>query len=139
MAASWDFRLVALSYVVAVFASYTVLDLAGRVFSTLGRARTAWLAVGAFAIGTGIWSMHLTGMLAFIMPMTVRYDTLTTLLSMVVAILASRLALFVVSRESMGVRRLLIAGPVMGIGIASMHYTGMEGRARREVELAERI
>jgi methyl-accepting chemotaxis protein PixJ len=125
MSTSWDLRLVVLSYIVAAFASYTALDLAGRVFSSLGQARKVWLAGGAFAMGTGIWSMHFTGMLAFIMPMPVRYDTLTTLLSMVIAILASSLALFVVSREYMGIRQLLIAGPIMGIGIASMHYTGM--------------
>ena len=76
-------------------------------------------------MGTGIWSMHFTGMLAFVMPMPVRYDTSITLLSMVIAMLASGLALFVVSRERMGIRRLLIAGPAMGIGIAAMHYTGM--------------
>ena len=46
VAASWDPGLIVLSYVVAVFASYTALDLAGR-------ARTLWLAGGAFAMGTG--------------------------------------------------------------------------------------
>lgn len=105
--------------------SYTALDFVGRVFSTVGRARRVWLAGGSLAMGTGIWSMHFTGMLAFLMPVTVRYDAVVTLLSMAIAILASGLALFVVSRESMGVRRLLLAGLVMGIGIASMHYTGM--------------
>ena len=55
MTASWDLRLVALSYVVAVFASYTALDLAGRVVATRGRARRIWwLAGGSFAMGTGI-------------------------------------------------------------------------------------
>ncbi|MGI8650341.1 MAG: MHYT domain-containing protein, partial [Rubrobacter sp.] len=125
MATGWDPRLVVLSYVVAAFASYTALDLAGRVFSAAGQARTVWLAGGAFALGTGIWSMHFTGMLAFIMPMAVRYDIRITLLSMAIAILASGLALFVVSRETLGIRRLLLAGLVVGIGIASMHYTGM--------------
>jgi NO-binding membrane sensor protein with MHYT domain len=65
--------LVALSFVVAVFASYTALDLAGRVVASWGRARMAWLAGGAFAMGTGIWSMHSTGMLAFKIGMPVNY------------------------------------------------------------------
>lgn len=123
--ASWDLRLVALSYIVAVFASYTALDLAGRVVATRGWARRIWLFGGAFAMGTGIWSMHFTGMQAFKMPMAVTYDVLITLLSMVIAIAASALALFVVSRGMISLPQLLIAGSVMGIGIASMHYTGM--------------
>jgi two-component system sensor histidine kinase/response regulator len=125
VAVDWDLRLVVLSYVVAVFASYTALDLAGRVAATQGWARRIWLAGGAFAMGTGIWAMHFTGMQAFKTSMPVSYDVSTTLLSMMIAIAASALALFVVSRGVMRARQLLIAGPIMGVGIASMHYTGM--------------
>ena len=125
MSGGWDLWLVALSYVVAVFASYTALDLAGRVVAAQGRARRVWLAGGAFAMGTGIWAMHFTGMQAFKMSMPVTYDVPITLLSMVIAIAASALALFTVSRGVMSMPQLLIAGPIMGVGIASMHYTGM--------------
>ncbi len=84
----WDLRLVVLSYVIAVFASYTALDLAGRVVATSGRVRRMWLTGGAFAMGTGIWAMHFTGMQAFQMRMPVTYDVLGTLLSMAIAIAA---------------------------------------------------
>jgi NO-binding membrane sensor protein with MHYT domain len=125
VALGWDYRLVVLSYVIAAFASYTALDLAGRVAASGGRSRLAWLAGGAFAMGVGIWSMHFTGMLALKMVMPVTYDSLGTLLSMAVAIAAAILAFFVVSRGVVGVRELALAGPVMGVGIASMHYIGM--------------
>ncbi|QIN79092.1 PAS domain S-box protein [Rubrobacter marinus] len=125
IAASWDWRLVALSYVIAVIASYTALDLAGRVTASRGAARTLWLAAGAFAMGTGIWSMHFTGMLAFDMGAPVSYGLPRTLLSVAIAVGASGLALFVVGRGAVGPRSLLMAGPIMGLGIASMHYTGM--------------
>jgi PAS domain S-box-containing protein len=125
VAASWDPQLVVLSYIVAVFASYTALDFAGKVTATRGRARIAWLAGGAIAMGIGIWSMHFTGMLAFKMPLPVTYDVPITLLSMAIAIGASALALFTVSRRTMRPIQFLFAGSVMGIGIASMHYTGM--------------
>jgi two-component system, sensor histidine kinase and response regulator len=125
VAVGWDYRLVVLSYVIAVFASYTALDLAGRVAATVGRGRVAWLAGGAFAMGVGIWSMHFTGMLALKMDMPVTYDVLDTLLSMAVAIAAATLAFFVVSRGVVGVREIALAAPVMGVGIASMHYIGM--------------
>jgi PAS domain S-box-containing protein len=126
-AVGWDYRLVVLSYVIAVFASYTALDLAGRVAASIGRSRAAWLAGGAFAMGVGIWSMHFTGMLALKMGMPVTYDVFDTLLSMAVAIAAATLAFFVVSRGVVGIRELALAGPVMGVGIASMHYIGMAG------------
>ena len=125
VAASWDPQLVALSYIVAVFASYTALDFAGKVTATRGWARIAWLGGGAFAMGTGIWAMHFTGMQAFKVAMPVTYDVLVTLLSMVIAIAASALALLVVSRGVLRAPQLLVAGPIMGVGIASMHYTGM--------------
>jgi methyl-accepting chemotaxis protein PixJ len=125
VAVDWDLRLVVLSYVVAIFASYTALDLAGRVAATHGWARRIWLASNAFAMGTGIWAMHFTGMQAFRMSMPVTYDVLVTLLSMVIAIAASALALFIVSRGVLRAPQLLVAGPIMGVGIASMHYTGM--------------
>jgi PAS domain S-box-containing protein len=125
LAGSWDPQLVVLSYLIAVFASYTALDFAAKVTATGGRARIAWLAGGAFAMGTGIWAMHFTGMLAFRMPMPVTYNVPITLLSMTIAIGASALALFTVSRRTMRTPQFLIAGFVLGIGIASMHYTGM--------------
>ena len=72
---SWDPRLVALSYLVAVFASYAALDLAGVVsLVRQGPGRVAWLFFGAVAMGLGIWSMHFTGMLAFDMGVPVSYD-----------------------------------------------------------------
>ncbi len=74
LSGSYDWRLVALSYVVAVMASYTALDLAGRVTASQGKARRIWLLGGAFAMGAGIWSMHFTGMLAFSLPIEMSYD-----------------------------------------------------------------
>src|SRR6202049_3648608 len=125
MAGSYDHRLVALSVVIAICASYTALDLAGRVTAARGRARVIWLIGGAAAMGLGIWSMHYIGMLAFSVPVAVFYDWPTVLLSLIAAILASAVALYVVSREKMSWRRAMAGSVVMGAGIATMHYTGM--------------
>ncbi len=122
---SYDYRLVTLSVLIAVFASYAALDLAGRVTSANGRVRLLWLSGGAFAMGIGIWSMHYIGMLALRLPIPVQYDWPTVLLSLLAAILASSIALFVVSRQKMGLVRALVGSLFMGGGIAAMHYTGM--------------
>src|SRR5882724_187542 len=122
---SYNDALVALSVFIAIFASYAALDLAGRVTAASGWTRMAWLLGGAAAMGTGIWSMHYIGMLAFILPIPVAYHWPTVLLSLLAAILASVVALGVVSRQEMGWFRALAGSVLMGAGIASMHYIGM--------------
>jgi diguanylate cyclase (GGDEF)-like protein/PAS domain S-box-containing protein len=123
--ATYDHRLVLLSVVIAIFASYVALDLAGRVTATRGSSRLAWLIGGATAMGTGIWSMHYTGMLAFRLPIRVYYHVPTVLLSLLAAIFASFVALFVVSRPRMTTLNVVGGSLLMGAGIATMHYTGM--------------
>src|SRR5437870_1987401 len=122
---SYNYALVALSVLIAMFASYAALDLASRVTAAGGWTRAVWLLGGAGAMGTGIWSMHYIGMLAFILPIPVAYHWPTVLLSLLAAILASVIALYVVSRPKMGVSRAVAGSVLMGAGIASMHYIGM--------------
>jgi two-component system sensor histidine kinase/response regulator len=122
---SYDYRLVALSVLIAVMASYAALDLAARVTAARGRIRFAWLLGGAAAMGTGIWSMHYIGMLAFSLPIPVLYDWPTVLLSLLAAVFTSAIALFVVSRQKMGWLAATVGSVIMGAGIATMHYTGM--------------
>jgi two-component system, sensor histidine kinase and response regulator len=122
---SYDYRLVALSVVISVLASYAALDLSSRVTSAHGRARVLWLSTGALSMGIGIWSMHYIGMLAFRLPVPVEFDWPTVLLSLLAAVFASGVALFVVSRRTMGLLRSALGSIVMGGGIAAMHYIGM--------------
>ena len=121
----YDPWLVALSVVTAVLASYAALDLAGRVTAARGRARTVWLGGGAIAMGLGIWSMHYLGMLAFQLGVPVVYDVPQVALSLLAAVFASSVALWMSSRHEMGVARAIPGSIVMGIGVAGMHYIGM--------------
>ncbi|TMV45562.1 EAL domain-containing protein [Paenibacillus mesophilus] len=122
---SYDKWLVVFSYVVAVAASYTVLDLAGRISTSKGRGRWLWLVFGAVAMGMGIWSMHFVGMLAFTLPVPVAYDLVTVVLSVAVAMAASFIALYVVGQSKVTVRQLLGGGVLLAVGISAMHYIGM--------------
>jgi PAS domain S-box-containing protein len=122
---SYNYALVALSVLIAMFASYAALDLAGRVTAAGSWTRAVWLLGGAGAMGTGIWSMHYIGMLAFVLPVPVAYHWPTVLLSLLAAILASVVALGVVSRQKMSASRAVAGSLLMGAGIASMHYIGM--------------
>jgi len=122
---SYNYALVALSVFIAVFASYAALDLASRVTAASGWTRALWVLGGAVAMGTGIWSMHYIGMLAFSLPIPVAYHWPTVLLSLFAAIFASIIALYVVSREKMSAFQAVAGSILMGAGIASMHYIGM--------------
>src|SRR5687767_3933032 len=117
--------LVVLSIVIAICASYTALSLAGRVAVARGRTRMAWLLGGSIAMGSGIWSMHFVAMLAFHLPVAISYDVPLVLLSHLAGVAASAFALFVASREKVGMVRLVAAGQCLGLAIVAMHYTGM--------------
>ncbi len=123
---AYDYRLVGLSVLIAMLASYAALDLGNRVTAARGLVRCLWLTGGSVTMGLGVWAMHYIGMLAWTLPVPVLYDWPTVLVSLLAAMLASGVALVVVSGHALGPVRIGIGGLAMGIGIASMHYIGME-------------
>jgi NO-binding membrane sensor protein with MHYT domain len=127
--------LVALSVLVAAFASYTALDLGGRVAAGQGLARGAWLVAAAITMGGGIWSMHFVAMLAFTLPIQMSYEIGLTTLSLVVAIFVTGGGFYVLSRQRASQLPLIFGGTFMGLGIAAMHYTGMAAM-REHAELS---
>ncbi len=118
--------LVVLSYLVASFASYTALSLAQQLAGAASaREKSLLFWGGAFAMGAGIWSMHFIGMLSYKMDMKITYDPFLTLLSMAIAIGFSLGVLKIVGRDKLNFSLIIFGGIVLGIGICSMHYTGM--------------
>jgi len=117
--------LVSVSLLVAMLASYTALDMAGRVNATRGRSAGWWLGGGSVAMGIGIWSMHFLGMLAFTLPIPMSYDPVITLLSLLIAIASSAFALWMVCQKDLSRLRLTVGALLMGAGVCCMHYTGM--------------
>src|SRR6266478_4813509 len=109
-----DSYLVVLSILVASFASYTALDLAARVRASRGPARRLWLAAAAITMGGGIWSMHFIAMLAFLMPMVVTFNVDLTVLSLVVAIVVTGGAFYVISIRRVTALHLSLSGVFMG-------------------------
>jgi NO-binding membrane sensor protein with MHYT domain len=81
MTGSYDPTFIVLSVAMAIVASYTALNLSGRVSNSRGKKSCGSLAAGAVFLGTGIWSMHFVRMLAFHRPIPVIYDLPITLLS----------------------------------------------------------
>lgn len=122
---SYSPALVSISLFVAVLASYTALDMTGRIATTQGRAAHWWMAGGSLAMGVGVWSMHFIGMLAFTLPVELGYDVSITALSLLTAILSCGFALWLVSQPQLPAWQLAFGALIMGAGISAMHYTGM--------------
>ena len=122
MAGSYDYRVVALSVLISILAAYAARDLSERISEARGEVWLAWLVVGASADGIGTWSMHYTGMLALHLPVPVQYDWPTVLLSLLVSIVGSGAALFIVSRRKIGRIRAVAGTIVLGaVGISGLH------------------
>src|SRR5262249_36464545 len=119
--------LVGLSHAISVFGSYTALQLAiaipqGRTWgSIIGSVIGAGTALG----GGAIWAMHFIGMNAAARGGPVADDPGATLGSLVLAILAPAVGLFIVGRSAGGPLNLPLGGLLTGLGVALMHYTGM--------------
>jgi PAS domain S-box-containing protein len=131
MQSGYSLQLVILSYLVAVLASHVTLSLAERLRPIDGPraayrpAYWPWMVGGAFSMGTGIWSMHFIGMLAFHLPVQVAYDLPLTVTSWAIAVVVSGFALYRFRRNHTTARGIAVPGVFIGIGISAMHYTGM--------------
>ncbi|MBV0881593.1 response regulator [Noviherbaspirillum sp. L7-7A] len=125
LAVDYEASLVLSSILVSILASYTALRLADRVTHSAGNIARWWIAGGAIAMGIGIWSMHFIGMLAFRLPIAVGYDLGLTVFSLTLPVLVSGLALWQASQPKLPVKGLAAGAVLMGIGIVTMHYSGM--------------
>ncbi len=125
--------LVVLSYVISVLGSYTALQLAISIPQARDRVTAfGWVLGAAVALGGGgIWSMHFIAMNAADMGMPVQYDAFLTGASLVMAIAASGIGLYIVGRGEGSAAMLLVAGTLTGLGVALMHYTGMAAMIMR--------
>ena len=118
-----DLPLVAVAALLCCVGSWVTADLYGATRSSSGRARAAWIFLGAVAAGSTIWCTHFVAMLAYRPTAPVAFAPGLTALSLAVAIIASAIGLAIASARF----RLAppVGGAVFGGGIAAMHYTGM--------------
>ncbi|MEH6633430.1 MAG: MHYT domain-containing protein [Halopseudomonas aestusnigri] len=113
------------SLAVAIMGAFTALRLTSNLRHLDASKRKVRVTQGALALGTGIWSMHFTGMLAVELPITISYDPLRTLASALIAVLVVGVALLSLHFGVRTKTRIAIAGTLTGFGIVGMHYLGM--------------
>jgi NO-binding membrane sensor protein with MHYT domain len=119
----------ALGYLMSCLGAFIGLRCLTRARVYSGATRAMWLSLAAIAIGaTGIWAMHFIAMLGFTIPgQTITYNVPLTIVSMLVAVAVVAIGLFIVGFSNrQGLAPLLTGGVIVGLGVASMHYLGME-------------
>jgi NO-binding membrane sensor protein with MHYT domain len=119
--------LVLLSVGVAILGSLTALALTSLSDAeevTVGQ-RSVPLASAGLIMGATIWSMHFVAMMAVDFPLVVNYNLAETIGSIVIAMVATGTGLYLASTRRLGLLRIALGGVLMGLGIASMHYLGM--------------
>ncbi|WP_406266092.1 hypothetical protein OHT93_08895 [Streptomyces sp. NBC_00191] len=90
--------------------------------------KPGWLALGATAIGSGIWTMHFVAMMGFtVAEAPISYDRTTTFASLAVAIVMVGIGIFIVGYRGATPMALVTGGTITGLGVATMHYLGMAG------------
>ena len=126
MPITWNIPLVAFSVLIAILGSFTALTHAQRMRENTGHTATIWMLAGGSTLGVAIWSMHFVGMLALHLPIAIGFDPQLTALSLVPAIVSALLGFIVLRDVQVRPRRILISGVLMGAGISTMHYMGMD-------------
>jgi NO-binding membrane sensor protein with MHYT domain len=125
--AGHEYRPVLASFAVAMMAGFTGLSLTRGAPKLPAGRRKAVVSMSAVALGGGIWSMHFVAMLGLQLPFVFCYDALITLISALVAILITGVALLVLHFVPRSTASITGAGVITGIGIPVMHCIGMSG------------
>lgn len=124
---SYNPSLVLASLAIVLMSGFTGLSLTQGASKLEPGRRKLVVAMSAVALGGGIWSMHFVAMLGLRLPILYYYDALTTLISALVAVLITGLALLFVHFGTRTPFRITLAGGLVGLGVPAMHYIGMSG------------
>ncbi|WP_436899540.1 putative bifunctional diguanylate cyclase/phosphodiesterase [Acinetobacter gyllenbergii] len=122
----YDSTLVIVSILVAVVTCYVAVSMEELVFKgAYKKFEKSILIASGLILGLAIWSMHFVGMLASHLPEGYYFDVNLTILSYLIGAAASIFAVWLTSRRTLPIPRLILGAVFMGLGISGMHYTGM--------------
>jgi diguanylate cyclase (GGDEF)-like protein/PAS domain S-box-containing protein len=121
----WNGYLVALSVLISIFGSFAALSHMQSMRENSGKHGFIWVSAGAATLALAIWSMHFIGMLAFHLPIQLTFDVKLTVLSILPALFTTLFAFHLLQNKRVRFGKIVVAGVIMGLGVAAMHYTGM--------------
>ena len=120
-----DIRLILVAAVICLIGSLATMLLFARAQECRSDHRRYWITAAAFASGVGIWATHFIAMLAYEGSLPITYGLSLTVLSVVFSIAGSWLAI-VIAFEWDNAMSFTLGGMLMALGIAAMHFTGMQ-------------
>ncbi|TDB71951.1 MHYT domain-containing protein [Micromonospora sp. KC723] len=115
----YDVPLTAGSTIIAVVAVGIGLSIVGT-----GRLNAVRLIIGGLFTGLGVAAMHYTGMAAMRLHGDLSYDKLRVGLSVLIAVVAATVALWLAMTVRSGLA-IAASALVMGVAVNGMHFTGM--------------
>ncbi|WP_062099453.1 bifunctional diguanylate cyclase/phosphodiesterase [Caulobacter sp. CCH5-E12] len=119
-----DLRLVLVAGAVCLAGCFTTFRLYSRMRGARGVVRSAWLLLTGLVAGSSVWATHFIAMVAFTPGLKTGYSPTGTLLSLMIAALFMAGGFAVASAQRTTTND-LAGGVLIGLGVASMHYTGM--------------
>ncbi len=127
LTANYDVPLVILSVFVSSLAAYSALVVLERAWASQNQKLTQrWLLFGSLVMGIGVWAMHFTGMLAYMMPISMSFSFPITVLSVFPAILGAFFALRKLAKLHFSFIQIQMSALSLALGIGCMHFIGME-------------
>ncbi len=119
--------LVVLSIFIAVIAAYSAFGTSERVRASVNRyEKSFWILFGATAFGSGIWAMHIIGLMAMVFPIPVTFNSGVALLSTIPAVVASGIVLWQMPSSSYSPIKLIFCSIFFGLSIGLMHMIGLK-------------
>lgn len=119
--------LVSLSFLISFLAAYALLIVLERAWqSNTNKALMLWKVFGSIVFGLGVWAMHFTGMLSFMLPIPMHFEVGLTIVSVFTPMISAYLALGVLSKENFSFVNIHWCALFLALGIGSMHFIGME-------------
>lgn len=122
----YDSTWVIVSILVAVATCYAAVLMEELVFkAAYKKFEKSILVTSGLTLGLAIWAMHFIGMLASHLPEGYHFDISLTVLSYLIGATASVFAVWLTTRPTLPMPRLILGALFLGLGISGMHYTGM--------------
>ena len=122
----YDSTWVIASILVAVATCYAAVSMEELVFkAAYKKLEKSILVTSGLTLGLAISAMHFIGMLASHLPEGYHFDISLTVLSYLIGATASVFAVWLTTRPTLPMLRLILGALFLGLGISGMHYTGM--------------
>lgn len=123
----YNISLIGLSLLISTLTAFTLLVVLDRIWKTNNdSAIRLWRLFGSMIFGLGVWAMHFTGMLAFILPVNMSYNVAITVLSVFPPMIGAFFTLKILSNQQFSFMEIQVSGFLIALGIGAMHFMGME-------------